>query len=36
VDGVRSLGELIEEGRGLGEVPVEGISEGKSNRDVCG
>jgi 4-coumarate--CoA ligase len=36
VEGVRSLGELIEEGRGLMEVPVEGIPEGKSNSDVCG
>jgi 4-coumarate--CoA ligase len=36
VNGVRSLGELIEEGRVLGEVPVEGVPEGKSNRDVCG
>jgi 4-coumarate--CoA ligase len=36
VKGVRSLGELIEEGRGLGEVPVEGIPEGMSNKDVCG
>jgi 4-coumarate--CoA ligase len=36
VEGVRSLGELIEEGRRLEEVPVKGIPEGKSNRDVCG
>lgn len=36
VEGWRSVGELIEEGRGLGEVPVEGIPEGRSNRDVCG
>jgi acyl-CoA synthetase (AMP-forming)/AMP-acid ligase II len=36
VDGVRSLGELVEKGRMLGEVPVAAIPEGKSNRDVCG
>ena len=35
-DGVRSLGEQIEEGGRLREVPVEGIPEEKSNRDVCG
>jgi len=33
---VRTLGELIEEGKGLDEVPVEGVPEGKSNKDVCG
>jgi len=35
-EGVRTLGELIEEGKGLDEVPVEGVPEGKSNKDVCG
>jgi 4-coumarate--CoA ligase len=36
VEGARSLRELIEEGRGLEEAPVEGIPEGMSNKDVCG
>jgi acyl-CoA synthetase (AMP-forming)/AMP-acid ligase II len=36
VKGVRSLRELIDEGRGLNEVPVEGIPEGMSNKHVCG
>ena len=35
-EGVRSLGELIEEGARMDEAPVEGIRTGKSNRDVCG
>ena len=36
VKGVRSLGELTEEGARMDEVPVEGIPAGKSNMDVCG
>jgi len=36
VEGWRSLRELIEEGKGMDEVPVEKIPAGKSNRDVCG